>query len=123
MDNLKIAAGKTTPGVSFESRKGELSIVGESYPENSVEFFKPLLDWLDEYLENNPKFTLTFKMIYFNTSSSKFIYNIIDTVDKYYRSGGNVKIVWYYEADDEDIQENGEELAEGLKVPFEIKEL
>ena len=52
MDNLKIAAGKTTPGVSFESRKGELSIVGESYPENSVEFFKPLLDWLDEYLEN-----------------------------------------------------------------------
>lgn len=123
MDNLKIVAGKTTPGVSFEARKGELSIVGESYPENSVEFFKPLLDWLDAYLKNNPKFTLTFKMIYFNTSSSKFIYNIIDTVDKYYRNGGNAKIVWYYEADDEDIQENGEELAEGLKVPFEIKEL
>lgn len=59
-------------------------------------------------------------MVYFNTSSSKAILDIIDILEKHHKQGGNIKLFWYYEEDDEDIQESGEEFVEGLTLPNEI---
>ncbi len=59
-------------------------------------------------------------MIYFNTSSSKAILDILDLIEKYHKSGGNITVNWYYESDDEDIQESGEEFSEGLTVKYNL---
>lgn len=122
MENLKIEGTKTKPQIDFNAETGKLLIGGESYPENAIEFYKTVQDWLTNYLvENKSKaIEFNFKMVYFNTSSSKAILDILDILEKHHKKGWNIKVIWQYEEDDEDIQESGEEFADGLSLPYEI---
>jgi hypothetical protein len=121
MENLIIPGTKTKPSVNFDANSCILEIAGESYPENALEFFKPVYEWLSKYLNSNSNdITFNFKMIYFNTSSSKAILDILDLIENHYKKNGKISVNWYYEQDDEDIQESGEEFAEGLTVPYKV---
>jgi hypothetical protein len=122
MENLIIERSKTKPYVNFDVASGNLEIGGESYPENAIEFYKQIQEWLNDYLPNNKdkEIIFSFKMVYFNTSSSKAILDILDILEKHHKQGGKIKLFWYYEEDDEDIQESGEEFVEGLTLPNEI---
>ncbi len=46
MENLIIEGSKTKAYINFNKDSGLLEIGGESYPENALEFFKPVYDWL-----------------------------------------------------------------------------
>ncbi len=122
MDNLLLKGTKTTPEISFDAKKGVLEISGESYPENALEFFRPVFDWLRNFTNSYyGSIVLNFRMIYFNTSSSKAILDILDLVDDLYKSKNrDITVNWYYQEDDEDIQESGEEFAEGLSLPYNL---
>ena len=52
MESLLIEGTPKTPTVKFDSTAGVFEIKGRSIPENSVEFYKPLVDWLDNYKES-----------------------------------------------------------------------
>ena len=52
MEPIKIEGTPKTPTVRFDSSAGVFEIRGRSIPENSVEFYKPIVDWLDSYKEN-----------------------------------------------------------------------
>jgi len=122
-DKLEINPVKTKPKILFLPDEGLMEIQGESYPENSVEFYAPIMNWLKEYLEfdgsaNSIQFN--FRLNYFNTSSSKSILDILDLLEHYHEKGRNIEVNWYYEQDDEDIQESGEEFAEGLTISFNL---
>ena len=98
-----------TPGINFDSSNGSVSISGISIPENSQEFFEPLDKELDIYLSSPQKNTsIEFKLEYFNTSTTLIIRNIIRKLfsisDK-----TNLNVKWYFENDDEDMQEAGQE--------------
>lgn len=123
MNSLIIDATKTKPFVDFNAESGKLMIGGESYPENAIEFYKVIQEWILNYLlENKEKeIEFSFKMVYFNTSSSKAILDILDMLEKHYQKGGKIKVIWLYAEDDEDIEESGEEFADGLSLPYEIK--
>jgi len=122
MSNLIIEKSKTKPYVNFDLESGKLEVGGESYPENAIEFYKTLQDWLNENLPANKdkEFEFSFKMVYFNTSSSKAILDILDILEKHHKNGGKINLNWFYEEDDEDIQESGEEFVEGLSLPHKI---
>ena len=49
MEPIIIEGTPKTPTVKFDSAEGVFEIKGRSIPENSVEFYKPLVDWLDNY--------------------------------------------------------------------------
>ena len=123
MTDLIIEGTKTKPYINFNSSNGELEIGGESYPENAIEFYKQIQDWLRTYLSENldKDVVFTFKLVYFNTSSSKAILDIFEILEKHHGNGGKLKVVWLYEEDDEDIEESGQEFAEGLSLSFELK--
>lgn len=123
MVDLIIEGTKTKPYVKFITETGKLEIGGESYPENAIEFYKSVQDWLNEYLPANlsKEIEFSFKMVYFNTSSSKAILDILDVLEKHHSNNGNIKVVWLFEEDDEDIEESGEEFKDGLTLPYEIK--
>ena len=121
MEKLYISPEKTTPEINFDPKMGILSVSGESYPENSAAFYAPVFDWLYNYLSTKPEFEFYFKMVYFNTSSSKAILDIIDILEKYHENNGKVKLIWYHDEDDEDIMESGEEFTEKLNMPCEIR--
>jgi len=125
MEKLYIEGSAKTPSVSFDAQVGVLEMRGRSIPENSIEFFQPLFDWIDAYGSNPTQETkVDMKLEYFNTSSSKCILDLFKRLEKIY-SSGNSKVVinWFYEVDDEDMQEAGEDYAAIVDLNFEIQEI
>lgn len=121
MENLFIEGTKTKPKINFDLDTGILEIAGESYPENALEFFKPIYEWLSVFFSEykNPVI-FNFKLTYFNTSSSKAILDLLDLIEQNFKKGLKIEVNWYFEEDDEDIEESGEEFADGLTVPYKL---
>lgn len=121
MNNLTIPKTQNTFGVNFDCSTGILELAGSSYPENTTEFFKPVIDWIQHYfLEVTGDLTLNIKIDYLNSSSIKYLSDMIDKLDNYHKSGGSVELNWYHKADDEDIMEMGEEIKEDITFSFNI---
>ena len=87
MNALHIEENIATPKVILDKDKGQFEISGHSLPENVLEFYNPIIKWIEEYLKQPNKQTeFHFRLIYFNSSSSKIILdllNILDLVIKY----------------------------------------
>jgi len=124
MDAYYLEATPKTPKLDFNPNAETFLISGRSIPENSIEFYKPLLDWLDKYV-NNPLESTIFeiKLEYFNTSSSKCLVEIFRKLEKIHDNGKQVSIEWYFDEEDEDMEESGEDFKEIIKVPFNMKEI
>ena len=124
MSKLEIKGDKKTPEVVF-SGAGKLKISGRSIPENSTEFYSPVLNWLDDYSSNPSKETLlTIELEYFNTSSSKCLLDVFRKLEPLHAGKkSDVRVLWKYEEDDEDIMEAGEDYQSIIKLPFEIEQL
>lgn len=120
MNNLILEGSSKTPTISFETT-GRLELRGRSIPENSVEFYKQLVDWIDAYRSAPaPQTIVDVKLEYFNTSSSKCILDLFKKLELLHQDGKNAVINWYYEADDEDMQEAGSDYKAILTIPFEL---
>lgn len=125
MDSIILDGTAKTPTVKFDAQAGLIEIKGRSIPENSIEFYKPLVDWLDKYAEIPQKETeVNIQLEYFNTSSSKCILDVFKKLENVSKKGQyGVTINWYYEEDDEDMLEAGEDYQSILKIPFRMIEL
>jgi hypothetical protein len=120
MNDFHLAATPKTPLVQFNSASGILRLEGKSIPENSVEFYRPLLEWLEEYAQQPAANTvLELCLEYFNTSSSKCILDLFRKLEQL-KSTNPVAIFWYYDADDEDMREVGEDYQALLQVPITL---
>ena len=96
-------------------------ISGRSLPEDVVSFYQPVLDWLDDYRDEPMEYTeFVFKYIYFNTATSKLIQDILIKLEEIQEAGGKVQVLWFFEEDDEDMYDLGEEFSENVDIPFEI---
>ena len=104
MENFYLESSSKTPELKFEADTGRFLIEGRSIPENSIEYYKPLFEWLDYYAQNpKPETILDVKLEYFNTSSSKCLVEIFRKLERMQDNGNKVLINWYYEEDDEDM--------------------
>ena len=120
MDKILIQKTKSSPEIIMDFDKDLLEISGESYPENALSFYKPVFEWLDKAISSKIELTVNFKLNYFNTSSSKCVIDILDSIENYFQNSGKVSVNWYYEEDDDDMMETGEEFSSDLKVPFKM---
>lgn len=124
MDSIFIEGTPKTPNISFDHGKGSLLLKGRSIPENSIEFYKPLVDWLDAYSSSpKPKTVCDVQLEYFNTSSSKCLLDLFKKMELMSTGGNEVIINWYYEEDDEDMLEAGEDYQSIINVPFKMIEM
>lgn len=124
MDVFKIEGTPKTPNVVLDPAAGKLLLEGRSIPENSIEFYKPLIDWIDSYSPSALDHTEIFiKLEYFNTSSSKCILDVFKKLESIKKDGKQVVVKWYYECDDEDMLEAGEDYEAILDLPFEMIEM
>jgi hypothetical protein len=124
MEPIFIEGTSKTPIVKFDSAEGIFEIKGRSIPENSVEFYKPLVDWLEKYKEAPlNKTIMNIRLEYFYTSSSKCILDVFKKLEAIYKAKNNVEIHWYYEEDDEDMLEAGEDYESIIRVPFKMVEI
>ena len=124
MNPISIEGTPKTPTINFDANKGLVEIKGRSIPENSIEFYKPLVDWLENYLSAPKELTqVNIQLEYFNTSSSKCILDVFKKLETIFKSGNEVVINWYYEEDDEDMLEAGEDYQSIIKIPFKMIEI
>ncbi len=124
MEPISIEGTAKTPTVKFDSQSGVMEIKGRSIPENSIEFYKPLVDWLDEYAKSPKDLTqVNIQLEYFNTSSSKCILDVFKKLENIHKGKSEVIINWYYEEDDEDMLEAGEDYESIIRVPFKMIEI
>ena len=121
MDNLIINPSTHTPRIHFDASSGILEISGTSTPEDSFNFFQPIMSWLELY-KSQPaaKTTLIFKMEYFNTSSTAFILRIIKVVGQINEAEKNVSVQWHYQEEDEDLVEAGRDFGILAEIPIEL---
>lgn len=122
MENLILEGSPKTPTVNFNATTGVLELKGRSIPENSIEFYKPIYDWVDNYMQvAKPETTVNVVLEYFNTSSSKCILDFFKKLEALNNSGKTkVTIHWHYEEDDEDMLEAGEDYQAIISVPFKM---
>ena len=122
MENLELTASAKTPEVMFNRENGMLRLKGRSIPENSIEFYKPLIDWLEKYSSKPKTDTIVnIQLEYFNTSSSKCILDVFKKLESINKGGQSQVIInWHYEEDDEDMSEAGEDYQAIINVPFKM---
>jgi hypothetical protein len=121
---MNLEASPKTPSVKFDPATGKLELRGRSIPENSIEFYKPLNDWIDGYASSpQPETTVDVKLEYFNTSSSKCLLDLFKKLERINGEGTAVHVNWYFEEDDEDMEEAGEDYQAIIKLPFTMIEV
>lgn len=121
MTSINIEGSPKTPTVSFNHETGVLSVKGRSIPENSIEFYKPLIDWIDNYSASPAdKTVINIQLEYFNTSSSKCILDVFKKLENINKVGKDIIVNWFYEADDEDMLEAGEDYQAIIDLPFKM---
>lgn len=117
---IHIDPTSSSPQIHFDEKEKIFMIEGESYPENSFDFYKPVFEWFDEVFPTLDKMELHLKISYMNSSSVKCILDIMTILEDAYRDGKDVKIKWFYEEENSRSLELAEDFKEDLELPFEV---
>jgi len=119
LEKLFIEETSKTPRVEFEN--GILDIKGISNPENAIEFYKSLLNYVEEYSKNPAKLTkINFKFEYFSDTSSNCLLDILKKFEFIHKNGNNVVVNLNYQKDDEEMLEDFEEFEGKINIPFKF---
>lgn len=112
-----------TPEVNFNAETGIFELSKMSLPEDAVDFYSPIVNWLSEYAKNpKPKTEFSMKLEYFNTASSKQLIQLLLVLQEIEKNN-DVIVKWYYKEIDEDLQALGEEYSQIIDVPFQLIEI
>jgi hypothetical protein len=130
MKIIDLEKTEKTPEIILDSSKRIFRISGNCLPENIRILSREVLDKLDAFyreqitaVENDKDkgvFRVIFRLGYFNSASAKFIADLIILSADYAKKGFNLKIYWYYDEDDHDMLEAGEEMSQLVSVSMEF---
>lgn len=114
MENLTIDETKYTPSIKMDIN-GTIELVGKSYPENTFEFYVPMMEWVKEYFETSAAdvTTVNMEITYFNSSSSKLFFDFFDLLEE--NNDHNIVINWIYDEENESALEAGEDFMEDFE--------
>ena len=129
MENLYIESTEFSPKINFDIKNKKLELIGISRPEDVIAFYELLIFKIENYIikvletDNNIsnfRFKLVFDLTYMNSASSKYILQILDYFKKLYIRDARINIDWYYDDVDDQILEDGEDLSDVIKMPFNL---
>ncbi|MEO9806496.1 MAG: DUF1987 domain-containing protein [Reichenbachiella sp.] len=119
MQGYFIRSSRVTPSVYFNPKKELLDLRGKSSPENPLSFYGSLLLNMDRYAKSSTgNITVNLAFEYFNTSSSKCIFNLLRKLENFDQQGKRVIVNWYYEDEDDDMLEAGEDFSSFFGYEF-----
>lgn len=121
-NRLVIEETHDTPKIILDKSTGVFEVSGRSLPENAVKFYAPILTWMEEYIKTPNQAThFEFKLDYFNSASTKKVFEIIIVLEKLSQKNQSVVVSWYHTKEDELIKNRGLEIKEMVELPFELK--
>lgn len=110
-----------TPEVVLDKQGNKFSFSGNSIPEDVRKYYQPVIDWVDAYVKDpNEETVVNFKMSYFNTASTKSIFDVIATFKELAKNKKMLIINWYFPEEDDDMLEAGEGLSTLVRLPFNL---
>jgi hypothetical protein len=113
MEDLYIKASNDSPEVDFKYTFNQLTMSGEAFPEDASRFFYPVIMGLVEFLKVNTKpINFNFKLTYFNSASTKMLFNIFQLLNEHAASLQPVILNWIYDEEDDTIKDFGDDIAE-----------
>ena len=118
MNNLEITGTHKTPTILLNGDDGTMMLEGRSNPENARDFFQPVMEWLEEYCKHPAERTdLKINLELFNTSSSKYLMEILRKIRELADSDHSFNVTWMYEEDDLEMLDTAEayEMMTGLR--------
>lgn len=119
---IKLKGTEDTPSVVLDRQNEILLFSGRSLPENVNDFYEPIFTWFNDYAKNPLEETkVHFKLEYFSTATSKLLYDLMIKLEDLKYEGNNVKIIWHYPDQDEDIHQAGIEFSEMVDLEFEFE--
>ena len=124
LERIFLEPSRITPLINFDPDEGMLEMRGRSSPENAIQFYQEIIETLDNYVDKGSGgFTASFAFEYFNTSSSKCLFDMFKRMVKIRDSGKDLIINWFYEEFDEDMMEAGEDYSDLLDLEFNFIEI
>lgn len=122
MKRLEISPSNNTPHIILDVDTNTLLIEGKSFPEDSKEFYRSVIEWMDEYRTTNPKqVKICFNLFYLSSSSIISIKQFLMKALELNNAGTKTTILWSYDEDDDDIKKTGEDYQKLTKLNFEFK--
>ena len=112
MEDINIAGTDDSPKVTLDYGKGIIEFEGECYPENTFEFFEPILEWIKTYFDGNMQdvTTVNFKLTYFNSATTQALFDIFDELDV--AECENLNVNWFYDENNKNTFEDYEEFSQ-----------
>lgn len=121
MKELNIEGSQSTPSIVTDSAAGLLRMAGDSYPENSFDFFNDVIAWVEGFLAGcDVPLCLELRLVYMNTSSVKALLDIFDLLEEAHGKGREISVDWYYDPQNERVVELAEEFSEDCSFSFRI---
>lgn len=120
MPSLDIPMTSSSPHIYYDAGTSTLVMVGEAYPENSFEFFEPVLTFVRDILENNTMFVFDIDVSYMNSSSTKCVLDLLDILQEAAERGVSVTLDWRYDKDNPRALDLAEEFREEVTFPFNL---
>ena len=101
MQPLYIKSTGFAPEINFNIQQNYFTIKGRSYPSNSIEFWEPIIDWLDMAKRKIGTINLDINLDYINSSSEKMVLELVKSLS------ATSTVTWRYDKDDEDVRDMG----------------
>ena len=121
MKAYNVEATDFSPRVNLDPENNIFEISGISRPENANDFYEPIVQWLNIYIQNPNEVTrVKFNFDYFNTSSLKYFLMILSKFREITDSNAKLEIIWYYDKVDESMFEAGKSLEELSELEFDF---
>ncbi|MGC1481058.1 MAG: DUF1987 domain-containing protein [Chthoniobacterales bacterium] len=117
-----IPESETSPRVTVtgDANESTLSFEGESYPENVIEFYAPIIAWLEKNVHQIATLHVRFRLYYLNTGSSKAILDLIRRLEVKGAAGARIDIEWHHLPDLEIMRRAGEDLLADTSLPHRV---
>ncbi len=119
---MYIEGTRSTPSVLIEP--GKIKIEGRSIPEDSFSFYDPVHHAIVDYFNSTEVDTVVhLHLEYINSGSKKYITNILSTCNDFFLEGKKMVIQWFFDMDDESMEELGHDLNAFITSPYEVIEI
>jgi hypothetical protein len=122
LEKLSIEKTTNSPEILMDAEIGLIEISGASFQEDSVSFYAPVFEWIEEYISNPKDTVVNVELKYFNSSSAKIILNIFKSLGEIKKKNLVLVINWKYNADDEDVKDSGQDFAKLSGLEFNLIE-
>lgn len=110
LEKINIEATTLSPFIFLDSEKGIIEMSGRSIIAESESFYKPIIEWIDDYLDSPCSKTIFIcSFDYYNNLFSKILFNLFRNMDRRIILPNKLEIRWCYKKDDEDMLLLGEE--------------